>query len=179
MIILIDQDDTIADYHGHVLKMWQTEYPKAACKAFAQHEHWETPQNYPEEDRARIHQITLRNGFFRNLPLLPGAKEGLELLIEAGHEVRIVTSPKIEHTPCVSEKYAWVEMHLGKEWLRRLMVTYDKTFVHGDLLIDDKPYLKGARTPTWEHVLFDRPYNQTATDRRRVTWLNFKEVLGL
>ena len=139
---------------------------------------WDTTLNYHEEHRALIHEITMRKGFFRNLPIIPGAKEALEFLLSEGHEVRIVTAPKIEHTPCVPEKYAWVEEHLGIDWVRRLILTYDKTFVHGDLLIDDKPKITGARTPTWEHVLYDQPYNQECL-QRRLTWSNFKGVLAL
>jgi 5'-nucleotidase len=140
--------------------------------------HWNADLNYHEKYRKLIHEITLRKDFFRSLPILPGAKAALELLLHLGHEVRIVTAPKIEHTPCVPEKYAWVEEHLGREWVKRLMVTCDKTFVHGNILIDDKPIITGAQRPTWEHVLYDQPYNK-AQPNRRLTWGNFKEVLVL
>lgn len=178
MIILIDQDDTLADYHAHLLAIWRAEHPRKQWKPLADHAHWHADRNYHEKHRTMIHGITLRTNFFRNLPIIPGAKEALQFLLEEGHEVRIVTSPKIEHTPCVPEKFAWVEEHLGTEWVRRLMITYDKTFVHGDILIDDKPLINGARIPAWEHVLYDRPYNQTESNRR-LTWNNFKEVLAL
>lgn len=178
MIILIDQDDTIADYHGHVLALFRAEHPKKRWKPLVDHADWNADRNYHKKHRTLIHDITLRTNFFRRLPPLPGAKEALEFLLNAGHDVRIVTSPKIEHTPCVQEKYAWVEEHLGMEWVKRLMLTYDKTFVYGDILIDDKPIISGARSPAWEHVLYDRPYNQTESNRR-LTWTNFKEVLGL
>jgi 5'-nucleotidase len=178
MIILVDQDDTIADYHGHILNIWRTEHPKKAWKQLLDHEHWNADLNYLKRHRELIRNITMRKGFFRDLPPIPGAKEALQFILEKGHELRIVTAPKIEHTPCVPEKYAWVEEHYGMEWVKRLMLTYDKTFVHGDKLIDDKPKIIGARTPTWEHILFDRPYNKTQPNRR-LTWSNFKEVLVL
>jgi 5'-nucleotidase len=178
MIILVDQDDTIADYHGHILAIWRAEHSRKSWKHFAHHVHWRAELNYPEKYHALIHEITMRKNFFRDLPVIPGAKEALEFLLNAGHEVRIVTAPKIEHTPCVPEKYAWVEAHLGEEWVKRLMLTCDKTFVHGNILIDDKPSITGAHHPTWEHVLYDRPFNQTQSNRR-LTWTNFKEVLAL
>ena len=40
-------------------------------------------------------------------------------------------------------QFEWVEHHLGWKWINKLIVTKDKTVVSGDLLIDDKPIIKG------------------------------------
>jgi 5' nucleotidase, deoxy (Pyrimidine), cytosolic type C protein (NT5C) len=40
-------------------------------------------------------------------------------------------------------QYEWVKQHLGKSALRRVILTCDKTLVNGDLLIDDRPAIKG------------------------------------
>ena len=42
----------------------------------------------------------------------------------------------------MTEKYQWVEKYLGKSAVSQLMLTKDKTIVHGDILIDDKPMIK-------------------------------------
>lgn len=62
---------------------------------------------------------------------------------------------------CAAEKYAWVRQHFGPEWLNRMILTVDKTTVRGDVLIDDKPKIVGVQHPTWRHLLFNAPYNQT------------------
>ena len=36
----------------------------------------------------------------------------------------------------------------------------DKTLVRGDVLIDDKPHVTGSNAPTWQHLLYDAPYNR-------------------
>ena len=72
---------------------------------------------------------------------------------------------------------AWVERHFGEAFLPRLILAKDKTWVHGDVLIDDKPEVTGSRTPTWQHVIFDQPFNRGA-DGPRMTWSNWREVLG-
>jgi 5'-nucleotidase len=40
-------------------------------------------------------------------------------------------------------QYDWVKNHLGKHWLKKLILTADKTIVKGHLLIDDKVDIKG------------------------------------
>ena len=44
----------------------------------------------------------------------------------------------------MTEKYQWVEKYLGKSAVSQLMLTKDKTIVHGDILIDDKPMIKDS-----------------------------------
>ena len=75
----------------------------------------------------------------------------------------------------MTEKYQWVEKHLGKKAVSQLMLTKDKTIVRGDLLIDDKPGIKGLDSPSWFHALFTAAHNTWFTDysanqRRMDSW---------
>ena len=73
----------------------------------------------------------------------------------------------------------YLEEKLGKVWAsKRTIMSPDKTMVYGDFLIDDKPQ-KGKLEPDWEQLLFDQPYNKSVKGLRRITWRNYKEVLGL
>jgi len=45
-------------------------------------------------------------------------------------EVVICSSPITNYKNCVTEKYQWVEKHLGKEKIGQVMLTKDKTIVH-------------------------------------------------
>lgn len=40
-------------------------------------------------------------------------------------------------------QYAWIEKHLGYDFLDQIILTRDKTVVTGDILIDDKPDILG------------------------------------
>ncbi len=40
-------------------------------------------------------------------------------------------------------QYAWVEKHLGYDFLEQVILTRDKTLIAGDILIDDKPDILG------------------------------------
>lgn len=44
---------------------------------------------------------------------------------------------------CVRVQYAWVEKHLGYDFLEQVILTRDKTLISGDVLIDDKPDILG------------------------------------
>lgn len=73
-----------------------------------------------------------------------------------------------------------MEEHLGRDFVKRLILTKDKTLVFGDFLIDDKPEIKGVKLPSWEHLIFDQPYNiNIINNKRRINWNNYREVLGL
>ncbi|XP_066496743.1 5'(3')-deoxyribonucleotidase, mitochondrial isoform X2 [Tiliqua scincoides] len=76
-------------------------------------------------------------------------------------DVFICTSPIKKYRYCPYEKYAWVEKHLGQEFLEQIVLTRDKTVVSGDLLIDDRPDIIGAeQSPSWEHILFTACHNK-------------------
>jgi 5'-nucleotidase len=90
--------------------------------------------------------------------------------------VYICTSPLHHYDNCVLEKFEWVEQHLGREFTSRLILSRDKTLVHGDVLVDDNPSVTGVRTPTWRHVVFHQNYNRTVMGPR-MTWQSWREVL--
>ncbi|XP_060219606.1 5'(3')-deoxyribonucleotidase, mitochondrial isoform X3 [Meriones unguiculatus] len=80
-------------------------------------------------------------------------------------------------------QYAWVEKHLGPDFLEQIVLTRDKTVVSADLLIDDRPDITGAEPhPSWEHILFTACHNyhlQLQPPRRRLhSWADdWKAIL--
>ncbi len=101
----------------------------------------------------------------------------MEEMLRLGFDVWICTTPILAYHNCVLEKYEWVEEHLGSDWTPRIILTRDKTIVSGHFLIDDKPEIEGAAVPSWEHIVYDQPYNRTITRQRRITWRNWKSFL--
>ena len=178
LCILVDQDGVLAKYNEHLLAIWKQEHPDKIYLPPQMIVNHETEKNFPTEYEKFFEEIVLRKGFYRSLPLMEGAREALEELLALGHNVRICTAPKREYQNCTLEKMEWIDEHLGRTWTDRTIITRDKTLVHGDFLIDDKPNITGTRKPSWEHILYDQPYNNQFL-QRRLTWANYKEILRL
>lgn len=178
MLILLDQDGVLADFDHAFLTVWRERYPDIAPVEQENRRSFHILKDYPRELRGRAEAIYTAPGFVRDLPPVPGALEAVKELLALGMDIRICTSPLAQFENCVMEKYLWVEKHLGREATNRLILTRDKTLVHGDLLIDDKPEINGAIRPRWKHILFDAPYNRHVTDRPRMTWANWRSVLA-
>ena len=98
-------------------------------------------------------------------------------MVAEGHDIMICTTPL--GARCVSEKYLWLEDHIGKEWIKHIVMTSDKTIIQGDYIIDDNHKMVGYnKNPTWTHILFDRPYNQSDTTKPRMKkWSEWRKFI--
>jgi 5'-nucleotidase len=172
-------DGVIADFDGEFLKRWRERHPDKFFIPLEERTTFYVKDQYPEDLKPLVAEILLEPGFFREMMPMTGAREALLEMEGMGLEVFICSSPLSTYTNCVLEKYEWVEKFLGAAWVKRIILTKDKTLVKADFLIDDKPEVTGAETvPGWEHVVYDRPYNRGG-NKKRLTWANWKEVLGV
>ncbi len=176
-VILVDMDGVLADFENGFITQYKNLFPSQVPITVDQRKEFYVINDYPVAVRDTIEQVYHTPGFFKNLSPIPGAKEALETMRALHHEVFICTSPLNRYDDCVLEKYDWVEKNLGHGWTKRMIVTSDKTLVHGDYLIDDKPNPVGVKIPGWEHILYDAPYNRLVTHKRRITWDIWKTVL--
>ncbi|MFH1065362.1 MAG: 5'-3'-deoxyribonucleotidase [Nanoarchaeota archaeon] len=178
MRILVDMDDVLAATCKRFEEIWHEKHPDLICIPAEEQKHFYFTQCYPAEYAPLIEEIRISPGLFISLKPIEGGLEAITEMKTAGHEVFICTSPLTYYHNCVLEKYQWIDRHFGTAWIKRIILTQDKTVVSGDILIDDKPEIHGTAVPSWEHVLYDQPYNRHITDKRRLTWKNWKEVLN-
>lgn len=176
MIVLLDQDNVLADFEGAFREQWRARHPKVPPVEAAARRSFALKDEYPPEMLEQVRAIYRAPGFFRNLTPIAGALEGVAALVAAGCKVFICSAPLDYYDHCVLEKFQWVEQHLGREFTRRLILSKDKTLVHGDFLVDDNPAITGQHTPTWRHVVYDQSYNREVM-APRMTWQNWREVL--
>ncbi len=183
MIILSDLDGVGAEWDGGFDK-------HAVAEAYA---HLQIPLRHERklfsfydevepEVREAILEIMNHPTLYADLEPVPGWAEAMQELDSMGHTVYIVTTPWWPNPDCTRDKLNWVADLLGEEWRKRVILTGDKTIISGHYLIDDKPEIKGALNPTWEHILFDQPYNSHLTDQSRIlNWTDgsWRTPLGL
>lgn len=157
-IVLVDMDGVLADFDGAINVFLKENYPDIPVvphKSFYFHE------DYPDSaHQAIITQFQASQYFFLNLPVLPGAIEGWQRIIDLGYEPRICSSPLSRNEWCGAEKLDWVEQHLGSYARETAIITSDKDLAEGIALIDDRPIIKNADQATWKHVVFHQPYNE-------------------
>jgi 5'-nucleotidase len=181
MIILVDMDGVLANFEKGILDAYRKHYPELAYIPLDERTTFHVADQYPHESKKLIYDI-LENPdyqFFTALEPVDGSVGALNDIRNKGHDVYICTSPISSYDNCVLQKYQWVEQHLGKDWVKRLILTKDKTIVISNILIDDRPNIKGIITPVWEHVLYTQPYNKNVTGKRRLTWRDYQAVLGI
>jgi 5'-nucleotidase len=171
-------DGVIANLNAAFEFAWASRYPHRALFPESVQLSPRILDGYPDEYRGDIYTILSSPGFTQSMPEIPGAIEAIQAMALAGFQVYICTSPLRNYLYNVSEKFAWVDEHLGRKWVQRLVITRDKTVVRGRYLIDDALVVRGAVEPEWEHIIFDKLYNRDSTiPNRRINWDNWREIL--
>lgn len=66
------------------------------------------------------------------------------------------------------------------EW-KNIILTNNKEMIRGDFLIDPHPYVSKDQHVTWQHIIYDQPFNrsQLNTLQRMTDWREWKASLGL
>lgn len=125
-ILLVDQDDVLADFMG---AFWHDLRTNPAIK-------------FPQSQYK----------FFENLEPIKDSIESIKILQEY-YDIYILTRPSVRNPLCYTEKRVWIEKYLGFNMCKNLMIVYDKTMVKGDYLIDDVIH-SGVFKPEWKHIHF-------------------------
>ncbi|GMH41898.1 hypothetical protein BSKO_09808 [Bryopsis sp. KO-2023] len=182
-VILLDLDNTIVDWDSEFQARWRKRNAGHASKhpeIITNRSHFEVENNFPEEYRKDVLEVIGEPGFYRNLELFPGVLEAVKEMEQVGCVVRFCTSTHpVCHSRCALEKMDWIKENFGEDYVRKVIITSDKTSVKGDILIDDKPEIVGCvEDPDWIHVLYDQPYNQKKEDMPRLnSWHHWREVI--
>ncbi len=174
-IILCDMDGVLADLEKRFLEIWRERYSTKQFIPLEKRRGFYIEEQYPKEESDRILEILREKNLYVSLEPVEGSLNALKEM-ERNNLVYICTSPFTANPFCLQEKYEWIRKNLGKEWLKRLVMTSDKTLVRGDKLIDDKPEVTGLLTPSWEHIIFDQPYNRHIQNKKRINWNNWEEI---
>jgi len=114
-IIYLDMDGVMADFDGAL--------PPAQRRQPGKN-NWDPPAMFEP-------------GFFRGLPLMPGAKDGVAaLLTDPNLDVYVGSKPTTKNTLSATEKYQWIGEHFPG-LLKKIVLVCDKGLLRGDVLVDD------------------------------------------
>ena len=76
--------------------------------------------------------------FFKDLPLIPGAKEAMKVLDEH-FDVYILSTPPWGNPDAWGHKRLWIGKHFPYLW-KKVILSHNKGLMKGEYLIDDSDY---------------------------------------
>lgn len=132
-----------------------------------------------KRDRAEARRIIESAGWFSDLPVVAGAQDGVQALVDAGVDVWVVTKPLEANPTCRDDKGAWLRRHFP-DLERKLILAPDKSLIVGDVLLDDAPHLSWVDRALWRPVIFAAPFNGPGSEYGhlpRWTWGESIEAL--
>lgn len=173
MIILLDMDEVLAAWGKRFDELGRLAglFDDPAYPAYEERTRWDLHVGLSPEQKRIQYDLLRMEGFYAGIEPMPGALDAALDLMDRGHEVFIVSSPYLANETCASEKLAWVDNYLGGDWPDRTILTLDKTAIRGDLLVDDKPDIRGRFDRDWEQVCFGKnKYSDTTEALRMREW---------
>ena len=126
---------------------------------------------FPDKDAVR--RFVFTPGFFRSLPVMPGAIEALKQLDDK-YEVFIV-SAAMEFPQSLSEKLEWINQYFPFIPWNRIVFCGDKSLIQADYMIDDHP--KNLDKFNGETIMFHAAHNANIVHHQRVN--SWDEIIGL
>lgn len=124
---------------------------------------------------SKVFSIAAKPGFYRNLPLMPGAVEMVKKAAElTGDLPHILSAPVGDendpNNPSVIEKREWVDEHFGG-LVADVIITVDKgSVVEGkdDVLIDDRPKYVEKFTSAGGTAILHTDYRKSISELERI-----------
>lgn len=109
-----------------------------------------------------ILQVMNHPELYRRIKGDPKVKAAFKATEEAGHTNRFASSPWTGNKTCMQDKEDFIAAEFGEDVRKHLVLTHDKTILRADVLVDDKPELKGLFQDdlAFMHVIPTQPYNK-------------------
>jgi 5'(3')-deoxyribonucleotidase len=170
-VVLIDMDGVLADFDKEILSRLGAGHPRIPIAA--SRTNFYIAEDYPEHTEL-VRAISNEKGFFASLPLVDNALHGWNKILEHGYAPRICSSPISTNPYSKVEKLGWLEKHFvpvfGGYVVEQAIITKDKDEYDGIALIDDRPEVRNTDRASWQHIIFDRPYNRASQQPRLYGW---------
>ncbi|MGW8431171.1 5' nucleotidase, NT5C type [Curtobacterium citreum] len=162
-VVLVDMDDVLVDFGAGLYERFLLDHPGHHIKRPEERDNFDLFGGETDDHKTRLMASMNHPELYASLKPLPGAFDALHQMIDLGINVRICTAPWATNPTCASQKMTQLEELGGQFFANRAIISKDKTFVFGDLLIDDRSGVTGAIPPTWKQLLFTQPHNRLDT----------------
>jgi 5'(3')-deoxyribonucleotidase len=186
-VVLLDMDGPLAAFdskywdfcEAHGFDMDITCLTDPARKRFME----ENIRDKKQRKIARGYIESGHNHWFLDLPVTPGAEEGVERLLECPFvDLWVCTKPMEANESCRDDKGRWLSQHFPA--LRKKMILApDKSLIRGHVLLDDAPRIDWLPRAEWEPVIFPSVFNEAGSQwghLRSWTWGDsVDELLGI
>lgn len=179
--LLLDMDGPLADFDVHFYNRCEGRYGFNVAGPHERTARYFTDHIPNRRHRAEARKMIDDAGWFRDLPVTPGALEGVDGLLAAGIDVWVCTKPLEVNPTCRDDKGAWLRRYFPM-LEHKLILAPDKSMIRGDILLDDAPHLKWLNRACWHPVVFTAPYNGAGSewaDMPHWQWGNSVESLVL
>jgi 5'(3')-deoxyribonucleotidase len=167
--IAIDMDGVMADIETHLLDWYERDYgiriPREELKGESE------ADAFP--DKQAVHRFATTPGFFRTVPVMPGAIASVRALM--GHFDVYIVSAAMEFPLSLAEKYEWLQVHFPFISWRNIIFCGDKRVIDTDFMIDD--HCKNLDFCKGKAIMFHAFHNAHHSHHTRVK--NWEEVLTL
>jgi len=117
---------------------------------------WHIQQFYPDLTKEQVFSPTKDPSFWDKLSRTEGSVSVICDLLEAGCTFKVVTASSYE---TIAPKTKWLLRNFPFFKAEDVIVAHDKSFIFGDLMIDDAPH--NLETSRCQYkLLYDRPHNR-------------------
>lgn len=133
---------------------------------------WNTFADCDPAHKTAVYKILEHPDYYASLEPVPGAIEAAKKMRADGHDVLFISSPWESNPMGYQAKADWLNRHIGGWARKNLILTSDKTLVRADVLVDDKPVMKGRfiDSPPWTRIFFTHTYNEGLPGPRIDNW---------
>lgn len=125
-------------------------------------------------DKGAVQKFVTSPGFFRTLPLMPGAVAAVQQLMKT-YEIYIV-SAAMEFPQSLPEKYEWLAEYFPFIGWKNIIFCGDKSIINTDYMIDD--HCKNLDFCKGKTIMFSAAHNASFTHHTRAnTWTEIVDML--
>jgi len=166
--IAIDMDNVIADVETHFVDWYERDYGIRVERE----QMLGKPESEALPDKEAVWKFVFTPGFFRTVPVIPGAVEGVKELMKY-YRVYIV-SAAMEFPQSLFEKYEWLKEHFPFIKWNHIVFCGDKSIINTDYLVDD--HIKNLDNCSGKALLYTASHNIDIKHHERLN--DWKEVVA-